>query len=155
MPDRKPRAPTLYFIIAVKLGKGLLLLLVALGVYTLAGKDLQEQFDSFLRLISLDPEKKFFSTIDIWLDSVKPSSVRWLATGTLLYSLFSLVEGIGLIFRVGWAGWMAIGESAFFIPIEVYELMHRFTISVLIILLLNVTIVWYIYRNRGRLFAHH
>jgi len=37
---------------------------------------------------------------------------------TLVYSLFSLVEGIGLI-SVSWAGWLAIGESAFFIPIEI------------------------------------
>ena len=83
MPDRKPRAPTLYFIIVVKLIKGLLLLLVALGVYTLAGKDLRAQFDSFLGLMSFDPEKKFFSTIDTWLDSVTPNNVRWVATGTL------------------------------------------------------------------------
>jgi len=155
MPDRKPRAPTLYFIIVVKLIKGLLLLLVALGVYTLAGKDLHAQFDSFLGLMSFDPEKKFFSTIDTWLGSVTPNNVRWVATGTLLYSLFSLVEGVGLIFRVSWAGWMAIGESAFFVPIEIYELMHRFSISVLVILMLNVMIVWYIYQNRMRLFAHH
>src|SRR4051794_8712252 len=130
MPDRKPRAPTLYLIITVKLGKGLLLLLLALGVYTLAGKDLQEQFDAFLRWMSLDPEKKFFSQIDTKLDSLSPANIRWVATGTLLYSFFSLAEGIGLLFRVSWAGWMAIGESAFFIPIEVYELMHHFSISV-------------------------
>jgi uncharacterized membrane protein (DUF2068 family) len=68
------------------------------------------------------------------------------------------------MFRVSWAGWMAIGESAFFIPIEIYELVHRaiperprpgHTVTVLIILGLNVLIVWYLFQNRHRLFRHH
>ena len=36
----------------------------------------------------------------------------------MLFSLFPLVEGTGMLFRAGWAGWLAIGESAFFVPIE-------------------------------------
>ena len=80
----------------------------------------------------------------------------WVAAGTFVYSLFSLVEGIGLIFRVGWAGWMAVLESAFFIPIEIYELEEKgFTWGVSVILVLNVIIVVYLVRNRERLFRHH
>ena len=81
------------------------------------------------------------------------AKVLWAAAGTLVYSLFSLVEGVGLMFRVSWAGWMAIGESAFFIPIEIYELVHRtvpdrprpgHTVTVLVILVINIVIVWYL-----------
>ena len=78
-----------------------------------------------------------------------------MAGGTLFYSLFSLVEGVGLIFRVSWAGWLAIGESAFFVPIEVYELVRHPSLAVLVILALNVFIVWYLFQNRHRLFRHH
>ena len=83
--------------------------------------------------------------------------MRWWATGTLLYSLFSLVEGIGLIFRAPWAGWLAIGESAFFIPIEVRELVRLpfFSWVVFSVLAINVLIVWYLFQNRKRLFHHH
>ncbi len=78
------------------------------------------------------------------------------AVGTFLYSLFALVEGIGLTFRVSWAGWLSIGESAFFIPIEIYELIHRgFSWTVFGILVFNVFIVWYLFENRQRLFHHH
>jgi len=73
------------------------------------------------------------------------------ALGTLIYSLFSLVEGVGLMFRISWAGWLAIGESAFFIPIEVYELVHKFTQPVFFILIANIFIVWYLFQNRERL----
>jgi uncharacterized membrane protein (DUF2068 family) len=164
----KKRAPTLYFIIIVKLVKGSLALLLALGVYKLAGKDLQDLFDRLLRFIHLDPENKFFSDIGDRLDDITPANVRWVATGTFLYSLFSLVEGVGLIFRVPWAAWLTIGESAFFIPIEIFELVHRhklaqrgelahpgFAWKLSLILGLNILILWYLFQNRARLFRHH
>jgi uncharacterized membrane protein (DUF2068 family) len=155
MSEVKQRAPTLYLIIAIKLLKGSFLLLVAFGVYKLAGKDLGDQFDSLLHFLKFDPERKFFSAVGRWLDTITATNVRWVATGALLYSLFSLVEAGGLILRVSWAGWMAIGESAFFIPIEIYELVHRFSMTVFVILILNIFMVVYLFRNRERLFRHH
>lgn len=151
----KKRAPTLYVIIAMKLLKGIFFLALAFGVYRLNSKNLGADFDQLLRWVHLDPERKFFSTLGDKLESVTPGNLRWLATGTLLYSLFSLVEGIGLIARVSWAGWLAIGESAFFVPIEAYELMRNFSVTVLVILIINVGIVWYLFQNRVRLFRHH
>ena len=165
---KKSRAPTLYFIIATKFVKGALALLLAFGVYRLSGQDLGDLFDRVVKFIHLDPEKKFFSDIGDKLDNVTPANVRWVATGTFLYSLFALVEAVGLMFRVPWAVWLTIGESAFFIPIEIYELMHRrqvtdngevihhgFSWKIASILALNILIVWYLYRNRERLSRRH
>ncbi len=66
----KKRAPTLYFIIAIKLTKGVLLLLLALGIFSLANKDLPDLFDQFLGWVHLDPERSFFAGIADWLDTV-------------------------------------------------------------------------------------
>lgn len=154
-PFVKKRAPTLYVIIAIKLGKGLLLLLAALGVYRLSDNNLPEAFHQVLLFLHLDPEKKFFTDLAEKIGAISEAKMVWLAGGTVLYSLFSWVEGVGLIFRVSWAGWLAIGESAFFVPIEVYELVHRFSIGVLLVLALNVLIVWYLFTNRHWLFRHH
>jgi len=152
----KKRAPTLYFIIGCKLVKGVLALTLAFGVFKLAGQDLPDSFDKALRWVHLDPENRFLSEIADKLDQITPANVRRVAIGTLLYSLFSLVEGIGLMFRSPWAGWLAIGESAFFIPIEVHELVRRPTFSWFIfsVLAINVLIVWYLLENRHRLFRH-
>jgi uncharacterized membrane protein (DUF2068 family) len=100
----------------------------------------------------------------VQIGQLTEAKVLWAAAGTLVYSLFSLVEGVGLMFRISWAGWMAIGESAFFIPIEIYELVRRTNpdrprpgheVTVLVILALNILIVWYLFQNRHRLFRHH
>ncbi|MGA2684092.1 MAG: DUF2127 domain-containing protein [Verrucomicrobiota bacterium] len=166
---RKKPAPTLYFIIAVKLIKAAVLILLALGVFSLANRDLSDVFDQFLRWVHLDPERTFFASIGDWLDTITPTNVRVFASGTFLCGLFLLVESLGLVWRARWAIWLAIGESAFFIPIEVFELVHRrpeltgqmrpmFTqpkIGLAIVLALNVLIVWYLFENRQRLFRHH
>ncbi|HEY0551311.1 MAG TPA: DUF2127 domain-containing protein [Verrucomicrobiae bacterium] len=155
-PVKRPtRAPTLYVIIAIKLLKGLVLLLVGLGVMVLVGQNLDQRFDDVLRWIHFDPEKKFFAELGEKLQKVTPAKVRGVAIGTMLYSVFSLTEGIGLIFRVRWIGWVVIGESLFFIPIEVYDLLGGFSTVVFVILLINIFIVWYLLKNKERLFKHH
>src|SRR5262249_38929556 len=121
----KKRAPTLYFIIATKLVKGTLALLLAFGVYKLRDRNIGDVFDHAVRIVALDQENGFVSDIGDRLDEITPANVRWVATGTFVYSLFALVEGVGLMFRVPWAGWLTICESAFFIPIEIYELVHH------------------------------
>lgn len=153
-PGRK-RAAGLYTIIALKFGKSLLLFGIALGIYSLMGEDLGAEFERFLRWVKLDPEHKFFAALGERLQAITPSHVRWIASGTILYGLLLLVESIGLMFRVFWAAWLAIGETAFFIPIEASELVRRPSLTVFVILLINVAIVWYLVRNRNRLFHHH
>jgi uncharacterized membrane protein (DUF2068 family) len=151
----KKRAPTLYFIISAKLIKGVLSLLLALGVYKMTGAGLSDLFDRLVHWVHLDPENRFLSEIGDKLDTVTPANVRWVVVCTFIYSLISLVEGFGLIFRAPWAGWLAIGESAFFIPIEVRELVVRPHGFVFGVLAFNVLIVWYLFANRKRLFRHH
>jgi uncharacterized membrane protein (DUF2068 family) len=156
-PDIKivrKRAPTLYAIIAMKLLKGLLFVSLAVVAYTLSDNDLPYEYHRLLHFLRLNPENKFFAELASKIGHLTEVKVLQVAAGTLLYSMFSLVEGVGLMFRVGWAGWMAIGESSFFIPIEIYELVHHFTRLVLIILIINIGIVWYLLKNRERLFHH-
>ena len=155
MSEVKQRAPTLYAIIGIKLLKGVLFLSLAIIAYALSDNDLPVEYRHMLHWLRLNPERKFFSDLAVQVGKLTEANVLWVAAGTLVYSLFSLVEGVGLIFRVSWAGWMAIGESAFFIPIEVYELVHRFSNTVFVILIINIVIVWYLSKNKERLFRHH
>jgi uncharacterized membrane protein (DUF2068 family) len=148
-------AAGLYGIIALKLGKSLLLFGITLGIYSLMDQDMGAEYERFLRWVRLDPEHQFFADLGDRLQAMTPSNIRWIASGTLLYGLLLLVESIGMAFRASWAAWLAIGETAFFIPIEIFELMRHFSLVVFVILVLNVFIVWYLIRNRDRLFRHH
>ena len=158
----KKRAPTLYAIIATKLLKGALFVTLAIVLWTLSDNDLPKDYQNLLQHLRFNPERKFWVDLAQQIGHLTEARVLWAAAGTLVYSLFSLIEGVGLMFRVSWAGWMAIGESAFFIPIEIYELIHHrepghrgHPIVVVAILGLNILIVWYLLQNRRRLFHHH
>ena len=160
----KKRAPTLYAIIAVKLLKGLLFVALAIVAYTLSDNDLPAEYKNLLHHLRVNPERRFWADLALQIGQLTEIKVLWAAAGTLVYSLFSLVEAVGLMFRISWIGWLTIGESAFFIPIEIYELVRRTVpdqphpshkVTLLVILVLNIVILWYLFRNRQRLFRHH
>ena len=151
----RKRAAGLYTIIAIKLAKGLLLLLISLGIFSLIGQDLDFEFDRFLRWIHLDPSSRFFDALGKKIEAITPANLRYIASGTLLYALLLFVEGGGLLTRSWWAMWLAISETAFFVPLEVFDLIRHFSWTVLAIMVVNIAIVTYLVRNRNRLFHHH
>jgi uncharacterized membrane protein (DUF2068 family) len=165
-PLLKKRAPTLYFIIVFKLVKGLLCVALAVVIWHEAKHDLSEDWDKFLHSpfvttvfgeLRIHPESKFWIDLAKTIGQLTEANMYRAAWGAVVLSLFPLVEGIGLMFRVSWAGWLAIGESAFFLPIEFYELVkpNTFSWSILVVTVINIIIVWYLYDNREVLFHHH
>jgi len=170
-PPLKKRAVTLYAIIIFKLIKGLLCLGMAFVLYHEAKKDMSQDFRNFLQSpfvktvfgeLRIHPESQFFIGLAKSIGELTEAKVHRAAWGAVFLSLFPLVEGIGLFFRVSWAGWLAIGESAFFIPIEFYAMLNqeltnpdKFPWSIFVVTITNIIIVWYLYDNREVLFRHH
>jgi uncharacterized membrane protein (DUF2068 family) len=158
------RAPTLYLIIFFKLAKGLLAVFLAAVLYMQPATNLPTEYEELMgqpvvkqtfHYLRIHPENKFFTRLAIQIGNVTDAGVRELAIGALLWALFPLTEGIGLLFRVKWAGWLAIVESAFFVPVEIYELVKQFSWFMVVVAIINSGIVWYLYANRERLFHQH
>lgn len=155
MSELPPRTVGLYGIIIYKLIKALLLLAFGFGVFTLTDNNLPEDFRELVLQFHLNPESGFLQHMEVRLSTITPDLLIKLGSGSVLYSLPSFIETVGLFRRWSWAGWLAIVESAFFIPYEVYELAVHFSFTLLALLVINTVIVAYLYRNRHRLFAHH
>jgi uncharacterized membrane protein (DUF2068 family) len=158
------RAPTLYLIILFKLGKGLLAVFLALFLYCQPATQLPAEYEKLMgrpsvqqvfHYLRIHPENKFFMHLAKQIANATDKEVRVTVIGALLWSLFPLTEGVGLMFRVKWAGWLAIVESAFFVPVEIYELVREFSWFMVGVAIINSFIVWYLYANRERLFHHH
>lgn len=154
-PEIKRRAPTLYFIVAIKLLKGTVALLLALGVHSLRDASLPDLFQKLLEFLHLDPEKKFFADLADRVAEITPTNLHWVVIFSVAYGLFMLLQAGGLVFRVGWIVWLVIGESAFFVPVEVFEIVHRPSWLKVAVLMVNVFIVWYLFANRARIIRHH
>ncbi len=168
-PAPKPkRAPTLYAIVVFKLIKGAAALALAIGAINLTDNNLPEDFRNLLAFLHIDPEKRFFLDMADRVAEITPTNLKWLAAGSVVYGLFMLLQAGGLVMRVSWIVWLVIGESAFFVPIEVFELVRKhvvnpeihpmFThpkIGIAFVLVANVAIVWYLFKNRARLIRHY
>ncbi|HEX9045518.1 MAG TPA: DUF2127 domain-containing protein [Verrucomicrobiae bacterium] len=165
---RKKRAPTLYFIVGFKLCKGAAALLLALGAFSLTDNNLPEDFHKVLDFFHFDPEKRFFMELGQRIAEITPKNLEAVAIASIVYGLFMLLQATGLILRVSWIVWLVIAESAFFIPIEVFELVRHHAanpenhplfshpkIGIAIVLAVNVAIVWYLFRNRERIIRHY
>lgn len=152
---RKRSAPTLFGIATFKLGKGLIFSIIALSIYTLSDNDLPKEFRGLITWFHLDPGRAFFTDIILKLSRVTEENMLWVAGGTFAYAALAMTEAIGLWLRFRWAAYLAIAEGGFFIPIEVNDLLQKFTIGIFLILVLNIVIVVYLWQNRARLFRHH
>ena len=149
----KQRAPTLSAIILFKVLKAFLLIIFAFAVYTVRDLDLYAEFRRVLIEANLDPASNLFAGSGDMLRGMTPLMLQCFASGGLFYGIFSLVEAIGLFLRAGWGGWMAIIESALFLPVEVWDLSQHFSLTMVIVLFSNFAIFLYLYLNRRRLFS--
>jgi uncharacterized membrane protein (DUF2068 family) len=152
MEGNRQRAPTLYGIITVKLIKGALFAIFSMVAYAYSDNNLPDEYRHLLHWLHVNPERQFWVYLAAIVSNLTENNLLTVAVATFIYGAFSLVEGIGLVFRVSWASWMAIGESGLFIPLEIYELNLRFSRTVVVILILNLIIFWYLLLNRKRLF---
>lgn len=128
-------------------------LAIAAGIFTLTDNNLPEDLRRILLDWHFDPERQFWADLAAKLGKVTPKNIMWVASGAMLYATLSLLESLGLSLRRAWGGWLTIAEGGFFIPIEVFELSHNFTYGLSLILIINIIIVVYLWRNRGRLFS--
>ena len=161
-PTPTKQAPTLYFIIGFKLLKSTVAFLLALGVSRLKDENhdgipdnLPADFDKLVQFFHVDPEKKFVVELATRVAEITQNHLHWVLIFSLVYASFMLLQAVGLLFRVSWIVWLVIGESAFFVPIEIFELVHRPSWLKFSILAVNVLIVWYLFANRFRLMKHH
>jgi uncharacterized membrane protein (DUF2068 family) len=149
-PPKPHPATALNAIIAYKFLKGVCLVLLGLAFLLISAADLRTQLAEIFRQADIGLDSA--AEVNRWIAMITSDNLRWLMIGSVLYGSVSWAEGVGLFFRAAWAAWITIGESAMFVPVEVWQLKRGFSISLLVILVLNVGIVWYLYRNRYRLF---
>jgi uncharacterized membrane protein (DUF2068 family) len=125
---------------------------LAIVAYTLSDNDLPAEFRGLLQHLRLNPERRFFADLAIQIGKLTEAKVLWAAAGTLFYSLFSLVEGVGLILRVSWAGWLGHRRIRVLHPDRNPRIGEESDPAGVPCPALNVLIVWYLLQNRHRLF---
>ena len=153
---------TILRVLAVeRLGRGLLLLILAYGVlyFESAQTSIQDSFDKAIpaarplaRVFNYDLDAS--PTVDRLrhlLDS-KQHTLTLVAVALLAYAALQLLEGVGLFLLKRWGEYVAVVGTSAFIPLEVYELTHKITVLKVLALLVNVVAVVYLVSSK-RLFG--
>lgn len=127
-----------------KLGKGLLFLLVGLGLATFIQKDTADQVIGWMRLLSLRQENRYIGNFLSWAIGYDRRGIGALEASILVYAVLLLTESAGLLLLKRWAEYFTALTTACFIPLEVWSDLRRFGLTKTVLLLLNVLTVWYL-----------
>jgi uncharacterized membrane protein (DUF2068 family) len=146
---RKPTrsSPVLLLIGLFKLLKAVLLVIVGIGAARLLHKDVAGTVQHWTRLLRVDPDNRYIHGLLVRILRVSPRQLAELSIGTFFYAGLFATEGVGLLLRKRWAEYFTIITTGLLLPLEIYELGHRFTATKLVVLVVNALIVWYLVRR--------
>lgn len=147
---RRERDGGLRAIIVLKAFYGILFFLVSLGVFALVNKDVSDLAEQAADSLGIDPENRYLLLLLESLTGVSPKQIAAVGLGTILTSGLLLTIAWGLHLRQVWAEWLTIVATAFFIPIEIYEVVSSPHFTYALALAVNALIVWYLVRRRIR-----
>jgi len=135
-------------VIAVfKVVKGLLLLLLGLGLLKLMHAEIATLFSLLIEAMHLNADSRFIHTLVLKVDALQPNSVLLAGLISLGYAGILLVEGVGLWLEFTWASYLTVGSMGLLLPFEFYEVVEKVSMLRVGVLLLNLGIVFYLIRQ--------
>lgn len=128
----------------LKLLEAALFIALGIGVFKLLHKDLVDVVTRIAVDLRFDPEGRFVSLLLDKVALISPHRLKEIGAAIFAHAGLDILEGTGLILRKLWAEFITLGFSAFFVPIEIYELTLRVTWVRLAIIAINVAVVIYL-----------
>lgn len=144
---KPPNDIALWLIGAFKLIKGLLLVVVALGALQLVHKDAATIVAAWAAHVHIDSNNRYIDRVLRAVLSLDDHKLRAISAGVFCYAALLLTEGTGLLLRYHWAEYFTVIVTGSFLPLELYELVKRLTITRMVVVALNAAIVWYLIRR--------
>lgn len=145
----KPAAKSGIRVIAIyEAVKGLIGLLAGFGLLSLINRDLVDFAEDLIGFLHLNSEGRLAHRIVETIAKLNPSNIKIFFLIAVVYAIKQFVEAYGLWRLRAWAEWVAIISGLVYIPVEIYELIHKPTFTRAAILIFNIGIVIYLYSFR-------
>ena len=141
---RKKRNRWLELIAAYKLLQAILLVSVGVGALKLLHKDIAEFLTKLAHEMRMNPEGRFVSFLLDKATLLNDHRLRQISLFLFLYAALGLLEGIGLMLEKVWAEYLTSILTASFLPLEIFELMHRVTWFRVALLIANLAVLAYL-----------
>jgi uncharacterized membrane protein (DUF2068 family) len=150
MPIRRRALAGLRTIAVFEAAKGLLVVSAGVGLLSLLHHDAQATAEAIVRHLHLNPARHYPRVFLEAASRLTDARLWLLASGAFAYATLRGVEAYGLWRAREWAEWLAILSGGVYLPVEVYELVHRPGALKAAILMINLVIVGYVASARLR-----
>ena len=144
-----------WLIVGFKAFYGLLYIAIAIGVFSFMNRDLEALANQLINMFNLDPDNRYIDALLTTIPSITPHLLKQIAIGSFIYGSLELTQSIGLYFRKLWAEWLIIFATLLLVPFEILELVKHATAFKFGALILNLLIVWYLYKRHRQQLARH
>jgi uncharacterized membrane protein (DUF2068 family) len=123
--------------------KGIIVLLLGLGLLKLVHKNLDEFAEQLIRFLHASPGGRLSNLFVQAAGKTTDKGLWALAAAAMVYALVRFAEAYGLWNEREWAEWFALLSGAMYLPWEVYSLLRHPLPIKWIVLLANIAIVLY------------
>ena len=134
--------------------KGLLGFSVGIALIFLLHRDLERVAGSILEFLHIDPTGHFAQAFVERASKINESNIIFFIALAFVYTIIRLVEAYGLWRLRAWAEWFAIISGMIYLPVEIYEIFQKPTITRFVIFFFNVALVLYLIYVRGEAKYH-
>ena len=141
---KRKRIRGLLWISIFKTLKGLLLLVLSIGVLGLLHRDVQDWLANLVDALHINSGNRYVATLLAKAGTVDDHKITELSGLTFFYSALFLTEGVGLWFQKRWAEWLTVIVTSSLIPIEIYEIWKQYGVVKLAVLGINIAVVIYL-----------
>ncbi len=129
-------------------GKGIIALVAGFGLLTLIHRDLADFAEDLIAVLHLNSEGRLAHRIIETIEKLNPTNIKIFFGISLVYAAKQFIAAYGLWRLRAWAEWLTIFSGVIYIPVEIYEFIHKPTFTRAGILIVNVALVLYLYSFR-------
>lgn len=124
--------------------KAAALIAASLGAFRFLHKDLGDAAEQWVRDLRLDPGNRFVMAALSRIANLSAEQIRRLGLVGLIYAALFVTEGTGLWLLKPWGEWVTVIISGSLVPVEIYEILRRATMTRAAVVAVNVAVVVYL-----------
>lgn len=143
-PESHGHNKGLVLIAAYKILQGLFFIAIGVGALRLVHKDVDDVLSRVASDLRFNPESRFVNFVLDRASLLNDPMLRRIGFGAFCYAAVGILEGIGLYLEKAWGEYLTLIITASFLPLEIHELIRRFTLPRVGLLIANVLVFLYL-----------
>jgi len=128
--------------------KGVIVLLLGLGILGLLHKDVEAAAESLLTHLHINPDRRLSHALINAATRMTDAGLWMIFSASIIYAGVRFTEAWGLWNRRVWAEWFALLSGTLYLPWEIFKVVERPNWLHLSLFLLNIMILVYILYTR-------